>query len=98
MNYSGYEDDFIFVYEPDFFSRPLLDKTAGLFLEPSNIFIESIIKGNNVQDSFNRSVSLLKKNFNRTISTLEQDPTTARFLWWNLKNFKSYGDMSTSVK
>jgi len=31
LSYTGYEDDFIFLYEPELFSRPLLDKTAGLF-------------------------------------------------------------------
>lgn len=87
LSYIGYEDDFIFVYEPELFSRPLLDETAGLFLEPSNIFIESLIKGNTVKESFGRSKIALKKNFNRAISTGDNDPTTARFLWWNLRNF-----------
>lgn len=98
LSYTGYEDDFIFIYEPELFSRPLKDKTAKLFLEPSNIFIESLIKGNDIKDSFERARSILKQNFNKAISTLEQDPTTARFLWWNLKNFVSHGDMNASVR
>jgi len=98
LSYTGYEDDFIFIYEPEFFTRPLLDKTAELFLEPSNIFVESLIKGNSVIESFERSRNILKKNFNRAVSTLESDPTAARFLWWNLKNFKSCGDLNVSVK
>ncbi len=98
LNYTGYEDDFIFIYEPEFFTRPLLDKTAELFLEPSNIFIESLIKGNSVIESFERSRNTLKKNFNRAVSTLESAPTAARFLWWNLKNFKSCGDLKISLR
>jgi len=98
LSYTGYEDDFIFVYEPELFSRPLLDRTAGLFLGPSNTFIESLIKGNSVRESFERSINILKKNFNRAVSTLESDPTTARFLWWNLKNFISHGNLDVSVK
>ncbi len=98
LSYTGYEDDFIFVYEPNLFTRPLLDKTAGLFLEPSNIFVESLIKGNSVRESFERSRNIIKKNFNRAVSTLESDPTTARFLWWNLRNFKSHGDLDVSIK
>lgn len=97
LNYTGYEDDFIFVYEPELFSRPLSDKTAGLFLEHSNIFVEALIKGRSAGESFERSKDALRKSFNRAISTLEQDPTTARFLWWNLKNFKSHGDANVSV-
>ena len=98
LSYTGYEDDFIFVYEPELFSRPLLDKTAGLFLGPSNAFIESLIKGNSVGESFERSVNILKKNFNRALSTLESDSTTARFLWWNLRNFISHGNLDVSIK
>lgn len=97
LSYTGYEDDFIFVYEPNLFTRPLLDKTVGLFLEPSNIFIESLIKGHSVRESFERSRNTIKKNFNRAVSTLETDPTTARFLWWNLRNFKAHGDLNSSV-
>ena len=98
LSYTGYEDDFIFVYEPELFSRPLLDKTAGLFLGPSNIFIESLIKGNSVRESFERSRNILKKNFNRALSTLERDSTTARFLWWNLRNFIAHGNLDVSIK
>ncbi len=97
LNYTGYEDDFIFVYEPELFSRPLLDKTAGLFLEHSNIFIEALIKGNRTGEAFKRAKNAIRKNFNKAISTLEQDPTTARFLWWNMKNFASHGNMNVSV-
>ena len=98
LSYTGYEDDFIFVYEPELFSRPLLDKTAGLFLDPSNTFIESLIKGNSVRESFERSVNVLKKNFNKALSTLESDPTTARFLWWNLRNFRAHGNLDVSIE
>lgn len=97
LNYTGYEDDFIFMYEPNLFTRPLIDRTAALFLEPSNIFIESLIKGNTVQEALDKSKNLLRKNFNTSISTLDQDSTTARFLWWNLRNFVSHGDMDASV-
>jgi len=97
LSYTGYEDDFIFMYEPNFFSRPNLDKTAELFLTPSNIFIESLIKGNNVRDSFERSKKAIIKNFNKSISTLELDPTIAMFLWWNLRNFSSHGNMDVSI-
>ena len=98
LNYTGYSDDFIFMYEPDLFSRPNLDKTAELFLSPSNVFIESLIKGNSVRDSFERSRKAIIKNFNKSVSSSESDPTTARFLWWNLRNFSSQGKMDVSIK
>ena len=95
LNYTGYEDDFIFVYEPEQFSRPLSDKTAELFLSPSNLFIESLIKGNSVEEAFEKSKNALKKSLSKAVSTLENDPTAARFLWWNLMNFKSHPSSST---
>mgnify|MGYP001568312638 FL=1 len=98
LNYTGYLDDFIFMYEPNLFSRPNLDKTAGLFLSPSNVFIESLIKGNSVKESFERSRKAIIKNFNKSASTSECDPTISRFLWWNLRNFSSQGNMNVSIK
>jgi len=97
LNYTGYEDDFIFVYEPELFSRPLLDKTAELFLKHSNMFIDSLIKGNSISESFERSKDVLEKNFIKAISTLESDSSVARFLWWDLRNFKSHGDLNISI-
>jgi|AntAceMinimDraft_17_1070374.scaffolds.fasta_scaffold30312_3 hypothetical protein len=97
LNYTGYMDDFIFMYEPNLFSRPILDKTANLFLSPSNVFIESLIKGNKVRDSFERSRKAMEKNFKKSLSTSEIDPTISRFLWWNLRNFSSQGDMEVSI-
>jgi hypothetical protein len=79
-------------------SHPCLDKTVGLFLGPSNIFIESLIKGNSAGESFKRSRAAIIKNFNKSVSTAEADPSIARFLWWNLRNFSSQGDKEISIK
>ena len=92
INYSGYEDDFIFIYEPDKISRPLTDETAKLFLEHSKIFIESLIKGNSVGESFERSKRILKSNFIKALS--EKNAPAARYLWWDLKNFSSQGNLN----
>lgn len=34
--YIGYSEDFIFISENAYITKPLMDKTAALFLEPSN--------------------------------------------------------------
>lgn len=97
LSYIGYQDDFIFMYEPELFSRPHLDKTAGLFLDPSNMLVESLIKGNNVEESCKRFRTAMIKNFNKSASTSETDPSIARFLWWNLRNFSSQGENRVSI-
>lgn len=95
VSYTGYDDDFIFVYEPDKISRPLTDETAKLFLEHSKMFIESLVKGNNVGESFERSKRILKNNLVRALS---ENASAARYLWWDLKNFSSHGDLSAEVR
>ena len=44
--YIGYDDDFVFVYSPDKITKPFLDESAKMFLEPSNELIISLIKKN----------------------------------------------------
>ena len=51
LNYTGYDDDFIFFYEPKNMTKPLTDETAKLFLEHSQLFIESLLKGNSLKAS-----------------------------------------------
>ena len=91
ISYTGYEEDFIFVYQPDKISRPLTDESAKLFLEHSRLFIESIVKGNSVGESWERSKRMLKENFIKALS--EKNSSTAKYLWWNLKHFSSHGDL-----
>ncbi len=98
LNYTGFEDDFVFIYDPTLFSRPLIDKTAELFLMPSNIFVSSLLKGNDIAESFKRAQGAMQKNLYRTMSSSGQDSSLSRFLWWNLRNFKSHGNLNISLK
>ena len=95
--YVGYTDDFIFVYEKEKISRPLTDETAKLFLEPSKLFIEAVIKNNSVKDALERSRKKIQENFIRTLSGNEQETALARYLWWNLRNFVSLGDQESKI-
>lgn len=96
--YVGYDDDFIFVYEKEKISRPLSDETAKLFLEPSKLFIESVIKNNSVKDALKRSKNKIKENLIKTLSGDEQETLLARYLWWNLRNFKFHGDDNIKIE
>lgn len=97
INYTGYDDDFIFVYEPRNAARPLHDETARLFLEPSKIFVDSLLKGNTVDESRKRAANLLRKNMLKSLSGAGKDTNVARFLWWDLKHFVSHGDMNATI-
>ncbi len=95
INYVGYNDDFIFLYAPEKVSRPLEDEIAGHFLEHSQVYLESLMKGNTSQEAFKRSKENLKMNF---LQALEgQKNHAARFLWWDWKNFVAHGNMDSKL-
>ena len=96
INYSGYDDDFVFIYEPENFSRPLLDNTAKMFLEHSQIYVESLIKGNTIDEALKRSKQNLKDNFVKALS--ENNTNTLRFLWWDLKHLVSHGKVDAKLE
>ncbi len=89
LNYTGYADDFVFLYEPHQITRPLSDKTAEQFLKHSQMYVESLLKGNTTEESFQRSQQNLKMNFIKALN--EQNTGAARFLWWDWKHYVSLG-------
>ncbi len=96
-SYTGYDDVFFLIYEPDKISRPLEDGTAKLFLEHSNLFAVSIIKGNSAKESFNRSKNILKLNAARLMASQNSGSSMARYLWWNFIHFVSHGNVDTKI-
>ncbi len=95
VSYTGYSDDFIFVYEPGAMSRPLTDETAKFFLEHAQVFISSLLKGNTVEAALERSRKVLKENFTKMLSS--GNTTAARYLWWDLRNFISHGNNKATL-
>lgn len=96
INYSGYDDDFVFIYEPENYSRPFSDNTAKMFLEHSQIYLGSLIKGNTTGEALNRSKQNLKDNFVKALS--ENNLNAVRFLWWDLKHFVSHGRVDARLE
>ena len=90
LSYTGYDDDFIFVYESNKISKPLTDNTAKLFLEPSQLFVKSLLKNNSVEESLERAKEEMKNNLKKSFS--EEEPSNSKYLWWNLKHMVSHGD------
>ncbi len=67
--YIGYDDDFVFVTETAMVTKPLEDKTAQLFLEPSNYVAISLLKGHTPSDANKRSKDLFKKTIQKLMSS-----------------------------
>lgn len=92
--YIGYDDDFIFIYNPNKITHPLKDDTAKLFLGPSNELTISLIKGNNVEESCKRSKQHFQENINKLLSSesTEQETSMARYLWWDMVHQVCHGN------
>lgn len=86
LAYIGYEDDFIFFYDKEKVFKPLEDKTAALFLEPSNQLVRSILKGNSLENSCNRSKKKFYENIRSLLSSESSDNYLVPWLLWDLKN------------
>lgn len=98
LSYVGYVQDFVFFIDESKLTRPIEDGVAKLFLEPSNYFLISLIKGHNVGESFNRSRDLFYKNFRKElISESTLNTTAISFLAWNYKYQVCLGDRNARV-
>jgi hypothetical protein len=97
LSYTGYDDDFIFMYDPNKISKPCSDETAKLFLSHSQRFTESLIKGNTVKESFSRSKNILRENLMKSLSSDSKDNALTRYLWWDLTHFVSHGDLNAAI-
>jgi len=86
--YIGYNDDFIFMFEEDQTTHPTQDKTAKLFLKPSNLVVSTLIKNNSPKESYNRSQKAFKKNITSLLSseTPHGRKETLPYLLWDMKH------------
>ncbi len=97
--YIGYNEDFVFVVEDGMFTRPLMDKTAGLFLNPSNKIATVLIKGGTVEDAFNRSKEMLKDKILKfsTSDASQEEKELLPLLLWNYDHQVCIGDGKTKL-
>jgi hypothetical protein len=86
--YIGYTDDFIFISDNNYVSKPLSDPKARLFMEASNHVMVSLLKGHSAQEASEKSKNAFRANFTRLLSS-GNDPDSsniAKYLWWNMRN------------
>ena len=64
------------------------DEVATLFLEPSNLIPMSLIKGNIVENAYQKSQNAMRRNFWFMLSTkaAQNQKDAAPYLWANRKN------------
>lgn len=80
----GYKIPFSFWIDERWSSKPSNDNTAKLFLEPSNLIVTSLLKGNTTQEAFDKSIGSSKKNILDLLKSGEEPGAMASvMLLWN---------------
>ena len=90
--YIGYNEDFVFAFEQGKLARPTEDKTAGLFLKPSNQLIISLLKGHTVESAYKKSQELFMKNIRKLLTSESLDSSDVKYLWWDMRHQVCLGD------
>lgn len=94
LAFIGYKRKYILGYSAPHITKPLLDPVAKLFLEPSNLIIKSLLKGNTVNKAFQRSKEEMFRNIRFMVSSSasEEQKDAAPYLWANINSQVVIGD------
>ncbi len=97
--YIGYDDEFAFVSDRGYISRPLSDPIAQPFIESSNQVMISLFKGNTAQEASEKSKNKFREHLRKMSSSIT-DPDSlqaAQCLWWNVKHQVCLGNKNASL-
>lgn len=91
--YIGYQDDFVLLYLEKHRTRPIEDKLAELFLNPSNLVVTTLLKGHSAKESVLRAQQEFLRNIQKLLtSKIKTDDSSAiRYLVWDMRNLVMYG-------
>lgn len=98
-SYIGYDEDFVFVTGEDRLTQPLQDKTAQLFLEPSNKIVTYLLKGHASSISNQRSKDLYKKSIQKFMlsSATKEEKELIPYLVWDYNHQVCLGDQNAKL-
>lgn len=95
----GYTDEFVFMFEEKFVSKPLNDKTAGLFLKASNQVAISLVKGQSAKEADSRSKNAFGELINKysTSEATTEESELLPYLYWDMSHQVCLGDNTAKV-
>ncbi len=95
----GYCRKFILGYSLEKIMRPLEDHIARLFLEPSNLVITTLLKGNTTSEAHRRSRAEMYKNFIKMLASTSsyEERHAAPWLWSNFNSQILLGDANACI-
>lgn len=82
----GYKEDFIFITTKEKENKPLDDKRAALFLEPSNRVMIALSKGYNPQEAHDQSKKHFLRNIQDIITKSPSETYLVSYLLWNYQH------------
>lgn len=98
LAFIGYKDDYVIKTSRKYTTKPLLDPMASLYLEPSNMIVESLLKGKNVSDADVKSRRMLLRNISKVLSGGSKDKDdTVRYLYHDFKNQVVIGNLNARL-
>jgi len=95
--YIGYDDDFIFIADPNKVADPLSDETAGLFLEASNQVMKSLLKGHTAKDCHNKSREIFARNAAKVAYGNSKDYLLSTYLLWDAEHQVCLGNQNATL-
>ena len=95
----GYDGPFALCTIPYKECSPGEDEVAKLFLNPSNLIITSLLKGNNVEEANEKSINLMKKEILKlqSQSGIEGSQHIIPFLKWNMLVQIPLGNLNAQI-
>ncbi|PIS22010.1 hypothetical protein COT50_04215 [candidate division WWE3 bacterium CG08_land_8_20_14_0_20_41_10] len=69
-------------------------------MEPSNLVVTALIKGNTVGEAYSRSKNALIKNLRLALSSQasQEQRGVAEYLWADINIFTVYGNLEASIR
>lgn len=97
--YIGYVDEFIFMVDSQYITKPLQDQKANPFRNASNQVMKALFKGHSAQEASARSKQSFRNHYTR-FSSSKSDPDSlqmAQFLWWNMRHQVCLGNGNARI-
>ncbi|MCL4339451.1 hypothetical protein M1271_07265 [Patescibacteria group bacterium] len=98
--YIGYTGDYYFMFDLEKLFRPLTDKTAEKFLEPSNYVAIWLLKGLTAEEANRRSKNMIRKNILQIVAGTDpdQDLSMLPLMIWNYNHQVCFGDPKATIR
>lgn len=90
VGFIGYQESFVFPFQPESIHDPITDDIAAICLLPSNQIAEALIKGASVREAHEKGIKVSQEKLEKLQTSSSYDSRFAPFLFWNMTNQVCY--------